>query len=53
MLENSPSHLGYALRGVRTGFETIVSEGDGFADVPDVLIERVHVGACERVGVRR
>ncbi len=53
MLENIPSHLGHALRGVRAGFETIVSEGEGFADIPDVLAERVHVGACERVGVRR
>ncbi len=37
MLEKIPAGLGRALRGVRAGFEKIVSEGDGFADIPDTL----------------
>ena len=37
MLEKIPSGLGHALRGVRAGFDKIVSEGAGFADAPDVI----------------
>jgi hypothetical protein len=40
MLEKISSDLGHALRGVRAGFEKIVSEGEGFTDVPDVLATR-------------
>jgi Raf kinase inhibitor-like YbhB/YbcL family protein len=37
MLETIPSGLGHALHGIRAGFEKIVSEGEGFVDVPDGL----------------
>src|SRR6195952_4669087 len=35
MLEKIPAGLGHALRGVRAGFEKIVSEHAPFADLPD------------------
>jgi Raf kinase inhibitor-like YbhB/YbcL family protein len=37
MLEKIPAGLGHALRGVRAGFDKIVSEGDAFAAIPDVI----------------
>jgi Raf kinase inhibitor-like YbhB/YbcL family protein len=37
MLEKIPAGLGHALRGVRAGFEKIVSESDDFRSVPDVI----------------
>ncbi len=37
MLEKIPSSLGHALRGVRAGFEKIVSEGEACVGAPDVL----------------
>jgi Raf kinase inhibitor-like YbhB/YbcL family protein len=42
MLEKIPSSLGHALRGVRAGFEKIVSEGVEFADIPDDLALQSH-----------
>lgn len=42
MLEKIPSGLGHALRGVRAGFEKIVSEDPDFIDVPDVLALQSH-----------
>lgn len=42
MLEKIPSSLGHALRGVRAGFEKIVSEGAGFVDAPDSLALQSH-----------
>ncbi len=37
MLEKIPAAVGHALRGARAGFQKIVSEGDGFAQVPDII----------------
>jgi Raf kinase inhibitor-like YbhB/YbcL family protein len=37
MLENIPSGLGHALRRMRAGYEKIVSESPGFADVRDTI----------------
>jgi Raf kinase inhibitor-like YbhB/YbcL family protein len=35
MLEKIPSSLGHALRGVRAGYEKVVSEANDFARIPD------------------
>lgn len=37
MLEKIPSPVGEALKGVRAGFDTLVSEQPAFRDAPDVL----------------
>ena len=37
MLEKIPAGLGHALRGVRAGFEKIVSEDEAFASIPDAI----------------
>jgi Raf kinase inhibitor-like YbhB/YbcL family protein len=37
MLEKIPRGLGHALRGVRAGYEKIVAESDGFAEVPETI----------------
>ena len=37
MLEKIPAGLGHALRGVRAGFEKIVSEDEAFASIPDTI----------------
>lgn len=37
MLENMPSALGRALRGVRAGFDKLASERPEFADAPDII----------------
>ncbi len=38
MLEKVPAGLGHALRGVRAGYEKIVSEADDFVGVPDLIV---------------
>jgi Raf kinase inhibitor-like YbhB/YbcL family protein len=37
MLEKIPAGLGHALRGVRAGFEKIVSEDHAFQSIPDTI----------------
>ncbi len=37
MLEKIPAGLGHALRGVRAGYEKIVSEDEAFASIPDTI----------------
>jgi Raf kinase inhibitor-like YbhB/YbcL family protein len=37
MLEKMPATIGRALKGVRSGMETLVSQDDAFASVPDVI----------------
>lgn len=37
MLEKIPAGLGHALRGVRAGYEKLVSETDGFVQAPDTI----------------
>jgi Raf kinase inhibitor-like YbhB/YbcL family protein len=37
MLEKIPAGLGHALRHVRAGYEKLVSEAEGFVQVPDAL----------------
>jgi Raf kinase inhibitor-like YbhB/YbcL family protein len=37
MLEKIPSGLGHALRGVRAGYDKIVSEAEPFARIPDSI----------------
>jgi Raf kinase inhibitor-like YbhB/YbcL family protein len=37
MLEKIPAGLGHALRGVRAGYEKVVSEGDDFVHIPDSI----------------
>lgn len=38
MLEKLPSGVGHALRRLRAGYEKIVSEGEDFAGVADVIV---------------
>ena len=37
MLEKMPATIGRALKGVRSGMDTLVSQDDAFAAVPDVI----------------
>lgn len=37
MLEKIPAGLGHALRGVRAGYDKVVSEADDFVDIPDTI----------------
>lgn len=37
MLEKIPAGLGHALRGVRAGYDKVVSEGDDFVHIPDTI----------------
>ena len=37
MLERIPSGLGHALRGVRAGYDKVVSEADDFVHIPDTV----------------
>ena len=37
MLEKIPAGLGHALRGVRAGYDKIVSEADAFVHIPDTI----------------
>jgi Raf kinase inhibitor-like YbhB/YbcL family protein len=37
MLEKIPSGLGYALRGVRAGYDKIIAEDPAFVQVPDTI----------------
>jgi len=37
MLEKMPAELGRALRGIRAGYDRIVSESADFADVPELI----------------
>jgi len=53
MLEKIPSGLGHALRGVRAGYEKIVSESEGFARVPDSIeLESAAFGDGESIPPR-
>lgn len=38
MLEKIPSALGHALRGVRAGYDKVVSEAEPFARIPDSIV---------------